>query len=548
MSKMRELLKQGKTNELWQLCCGFLDLSLDEFMNIQKQLLLEQIGLLRKSVMGRKIMGNGMPLTIDEFRAQVPMTTYKDYCPELIEKREDLLPVKPALWTKTSGRSGEYPFKLIPVTHRFWEEASLNFTAIAMLGSCREKGDIAFKKGFKLLHAAAPQPFLTGNVAHKLNEDMGFNFIPPINESENISFEERFNKGFKMAVSGGMDGFFGLAGILVAIGEKFKQGTGSRKSAELFKDPGKFFRLLRGLIKSKLAGRPIMPKDLWSLKVIISMGTDSKIYKDKIKELWGRTPLDVYGNSESTVMATQTWDYNDMVFFPNLNFLEFIPEKEHIRWQLDHSYQPKTVLLNEVKAGENYEIVITNFHGGILVRYRIGDIVRITSLRNEKLGINLPQMTFERRADDLIDLGFMRLTERVIWQSIENTGIPYIGWTAHKEIDENSRLHLYLELDENYITSTDKVASAIYEQIKKIDDGLYVYKDLPSLEKLIDFKPIEVTLLPKGVFSNYKNLMKLQGADFSHQKPPHINPSERIISMLISNNGNSMEKKVAIKN
>ncbi|GAI02544.1 unnamed protein product, partial [marine sediment metagenome] len=266
---------------------------------------------------------------------------------------------------------------------------------------------IPFKNGVKLLHAMAQTPFLTGTIAYKLKEELGFDFLPPLRESEEMSFEERVDKGFRLALSEGMTGFYGLAGVLVGIGEKFRQGSGNTKFSRLPSQPKILFRLAKGLIKSKLARRPMLPKDLWTLKVISSMGTDSTIYKERIKDLWGRVPLEVYGNSETTVIATQTWDYDGMVFFPNLNFLEFIPEKEHFKWQLNHSYQPKTVLLDEVEAGESYELVITNFHGGAMVRYRVGDMIRITALRNEKLNIDIPQMVFERRADDLIDLGFM---------------------------------------------------------------------------------------------------------------------------------------------
>lgn len=537
MSKINELLREGRHGELWQMCCGFLDLSLDQFMAIQRQLLLEQIELLRRCKLGRKVMRGAMPETVAEFRAQVPLTTYKDYCPELLEQREDVLPTKPDRWVKTSGRSGEYPYKWVPVSKKFWQEAGINFTAIAIFGSCSNKGEIAFKNGFKLLHAMAHPPYLTGNVASRLGEDLGFQFLPPLSKSENMSFEERVDKGFSMSFSKGMDGFFGLAGVLVAIGERFRQGTGNVRLARLLLQPHKLVRIIKGKIKSKLAGRPMLPKDLWSLKVIASMGTDSVVYKEKIKDLWGRAPLNVYGNSETTVIATQTWDYDGMAFFPNLNFLEFIPEMEHFKWQLDHSYQPKTVLLDEVKAGENYELVITNFHGGALVRFRIGDMIKITALRNEKLGINLPQMVFERRADDLIDLGFMRLTERVIWQAIESTGIPYKEWTARKEFEGQKvgkapMLHLYIEIKDDYAASEKDVATVVYEQIKKLDDGLYIYDDLASLERLIDFQPIKVTLLPGGVFDNFKNQRKAEGAALAHQRPPHINPSDTVLSLL----------------
>ena len=110
----------------------------------------------------------------------------------------------------------------------------------------------------------------------------------------------------------------------------------------------------------------MLPKDLWSVKGIISSGLDSSVYKDKIEKMWGKYPLDIYSCTEAGIIATQTWDYDSMTFIPNLNFFEFIPEKEHFKWQIDHTYQPKTVLLDEVKAGEVYEIVITNFHGGSL--------------------------------------------------------------------------------------------------------------------------------------------------------------------------------------
>ncbi len=527
MPKAAELLKEGKTKELWQMCCGFTDLSMDEFMNIQKRLLLEQLELLKGCELGRNIMNGANPSTVEEFREQVPMTTYVDYCPDLLDQREDILPARPIFWVQTSGRSGEYPHKWVPISRRFWEEAGKNFCAIAFFSSCKGEGDIRIESGDKLLHAVAQAPYLTGTIAYKLEEELGFEFLPSLRESEGMSFDERAEKGFKLALSEGMVGFYGLAGVLVAIGEKFKNGSGSMSLSQLLSQPRMLLRMAKGLAKSKLAGRPMLPKDLWTLKLITSMGTDSRIYRERIRDLWGRAPLEVYGNSETTVIATQTWDYDGMVFFPNLNFLEFIPEKEYSIWQLDHSYQPKTVLLDEVKTGESYELVITNFHGGAMVRYRIGDMIRITGLQNEKLNITLPQMVFERRADDLIDLGFMRLTERVIWQAIENAKIPYREWTAHKEVGGTAKLHLYLELDADYIASGEDVATAIYEQIKRLDDGLYIYKDLAVLEGLIGFKPIEVTLLPEGAFANYKNQQLAEGADLAHMKPPHTNPSKR---------------------
>jgi hypothetical protein len=281
----------------------------------------------------------------------------------------------------------------------------------------------------------------------------------------------------------------------------------------------------------------MLPKDLWSVKAIVGGGTDSAIFKRRVEELWGRCPLELYAGTEGGVYAMQAWDYEGMTFVPNLNFFEFIPEREWFKWQLDRSYQPKTVLLDEVKVGGNYEIVITNLHGGIMTRYRIGDMVRITSLRNEKLNIDIPQMVFERRADELIDIASLgRLTEKLIWEAIENTGIPYADWTARKEIIDNEpALHIYLELKGDYFASEKAVVAAIYQELMKLDDVYHfnayrvAYGDAV---KLLDSKPIKVTLVPQGAFSSYISQRQAEGADLGNLKPPHINPSDKVLSLL----------------
>lgn len=43
MATAIELLRQDRREEIWQAYCGFIDLSIEEFMTIQKELLLEQL-------------------------------------------------------------------------------------------------------------------------------------------------------------------------------------------------------------------------------------------------------------------------------------------------------------------------------------------------------------------------------------------------------------------------------------------------------------------------------------------------------------------------
>jgi len=532
MSKEAELFIQGKNEELWQRCCGFIDLSLKDFMGIQRRLLLEQIELLKKCKLGRSIMRGANPQTVEEFREQVPLTTYADYEPFLLTKNERALPGKPMFWQHTSGRSGEYPFKWIPVTARqFGEIRALLFACLAF-SCCKQKGEIAYKRKDKFLYALAPSPYTTGALIHAAPNEV-FDFLPPVKAAEDMSFEDRMQLGFKLALSEGLDLFFALSSVLVAIGERFSQRSESIDIKPLLGNPKALFRLLKGIIKSKLARRAMLPRDIWTLKGLASTGSDGSVFREKVKEMWGRYPLDVYGGTEGIIMATQTWDYQGMTFIPHLNFLEFIPEEESLKSRTDPSYQPSTLLLDEVKPGENYELTITNFHGGALIRYKLGDMIKITSLRNEQLNIDIPQMLFHARVDDMIDIaGFTRLTEKVIWQAIENTGLTYKEWTVRKEAKEKPILHLYLELKENGYLTSEQVAAAVHHELKKLD------QPYSELESFLGLQPLVVTLLPQNAFQGYMLRQQAAGADLAHLKPPHINPSDGIIDCLINGTGN----------
>src|SRR3972149_7882148 len=102
MSKLAELFKQDKYDELWQKCCGFIDLGLPDFMRIQRRLLLEQLELLKKCELGRQLINGANINSVKEFREEVPLTTYADYAPYLLKRRMDVLPRKPILWQHTS--------------------------------------------------------------------------------------------------------------------------------------------------------------------------------------------------------------------------------------------------------------------------------------------------------------------------------------------------------------------------------------------------------------------------------------------------------------
>jgi phenylacetate-coenzyme A ligase PaaK-like adenylate-forming protein len=224
----------------------------------------------------------------------------------------------------------------------------------------------------------------------------------------------------------------------------------------------------------------------------------------------------------------QAWNKQGLFFFPDAVFLEFIPEEEWGRQREDPEYQPCTVLLDEVETGQRYEVVITSFDGGPFLRYRMHDLVRFVSLRDEAAGIGLPSMVFAGRSDGLIDLaGFTgQMDEQLIWRAIHDTGIPYVDWVVRKEeATENAFLHLYIEVEDH--VEAEEVRVAVHDNIKSHNR---FYADL---ESMLDVRPLEVTVLAPGAFKSYTMEKLAAGADLAHLKPAHMNPPDETMSELL---------------
>ncbi len=145
-------------------------------------------------------------------------------------------------------------------------------------------------------------------------------------------------------------------------------------------------------------------------------------------------------------------------------------------------------------------------------------------------------MLFHSRADDLIDIASLgRLTERVIEEAVENSGIDYVDWVAAKEIiDDKPVLHFYLEPRDGYVASEEGAAVAIREQFRKLDRKYRCnfYSLIGDMETGLDLKPLQVTLLPRGVFSNYMNQWQAKGAGLSYTNISRINPPDEVLSLL----------------
>lgn len=519
-----ELFRLGNQEKAWSKYCGFLDLSLPEFMEIQRQLLLAQIDNVYDSPLAKRFMPE-KPNDISEFRRMVRLTTYDDYADVLMNKNEEMLAEKPYCWAHTSGRGGIT--KWVPYSERAIEMFSLVGVASIILACASRKGEIKFGSGIRILINLPPAPYMTGLLADILVPRLGARVIPPPDEYANADFETKLKAGFAIALRSGVDVLSSMSSVLIKMGERFSESSGSIKLNSRMLAPGILWRLVTGWLRSKKEGRTILPRDLWPLKGLSCYGMDTAIYKEKLKYYWGKEPFESYGATETGLLATHAWNKKYLTFVPSFDFLEFIPEDEWIKNRKDNNYQPSTVLLDEVKPGQRYEIIVTNFHGMPFLRYRLGDLVRVVALEDEETGIKLPQMVFESRADDIIDIaGFTRLDEKTIWQSIINAGLPFEDWSARKEYEgETPVLRLYLELK----CDADKadLEKMIHRELADID------ADYANLQSMLGVFPLRLHILSPGSFQRYLEEKRREGVNLAQLKPPHMNADDKVIGSLV---------------
>jgi hypothetical protein len=417
-------------------------------------------------------------------------------------------------------------FKWVPHSSEIFEKNVRSYIAAFILSMSSKKGEVNIRPGFRLLATIAPPPYTSGYIMLSLTRGISMQLIPPL-EDINLGFHERIRRGFQIALKDGVDIMGAVTSILARMGEEFSEQTRTMKLSVSMLHPKIIFRLLRAWIRSKREKRVILPKDIWSPKGIIASGLDTDIYKDTVAYYWGSTPHELYAGTEGLVYAMQSWTKKGMTFLPDMVFLEFLLYEELLKYQDDMNYQPSTVLLNELEEGKLYEVVVTQFYGMPLLRYRLNDIIKVIAMKDEESGINLPQIAFQRRTGETIDLaGLVQLDEKTIWRAIANTGIKYTDWSACKEYEHNqSFLRIYVELKEE--KEPAEVASMIDKQLRIVDTD---YKDIHDYLKL---QPVRLILLPSGTFQRYIDERIKEGADLAHLKPNHVNAPEVVIQRLL---------------
>ncbi|MCH7971365.1 MAG: GH3 auxin-responsive promoter family protein [Chloroflexi bacterium] len=513
----------------WERFTGFRNLTVEQFCEIQEQLLVEQIRTIGASKLGMRLLRMGKPRSAEEFRENIPFTTYADYTKYLDPIARKDLPSFEYMWVHTTGAQARY--KYVPYTRRAYTRMLDNLMGGFLLSTAREQGEVRIGPGSTIMYNVPPRPYLSGFVAFGMERRFGLKGILEPAVAEHMEFKTKVRTNFEAAMESKVDLIISLTSVLVSAGEQFEDSMALRKNGNNSRgNRAKLswrarLKLANAVLKAGLSGRRPRAGDMWDPKGIIGWGVDTPVFRDRVKGYWGVAPREIYACTEGGVMGVQSKGANGMVFNPYMNFLEFLPASEVARLEADPAYAAQTQLLCEVAPGEKYEVVISSYYGMPFVRYRLGHQIRFLEPSGAE---SLPEFEFLGRSDDRLDIaGFTRIDEKTMWQAVRDTGLPIGSWTARTESrDGKPILHLYAEADDGIAQA--EAEDKLHMALRAEDD---FYRDL---EDMLGIRPLEITLLPSGTWDRYYDSRLRQGLELHYLVPPRMNSSEDDVSELVN--------------
>ncbi|MCH8115494.1 MAG: GH3 auxin-responsive promoter family protein [Chloroflexi bacterium] len=513
----------------WERFTGFRNLTVEQFCEIQEQLLVEQIRTIGASKLGMRLLRMSKPRSAEEFRENIPFTTYADYTKYLDPIARKDLPSFEYMWVHTSGAQARY--KYVPYTRRAYTRMLDILMGGFLLSTAREQGEVRIGPGSTIMYNVPPRPYLSGFVAFGMERRFGLKGVLEPAVAEHMEFKTKVRTNFEAAMENKVDLIISMTSVLVTAGEQFDDSMARRKNGKKSRgNRAKLswrakLKLANAVLKAGLSGRRPRAGDMWDPKGIIGWGVDTPVFRDRVKGYWGVAPREIYACTEGGVMGVQSKGANGMVFNPYMNYLEFLPASEVARLEADPTYAAQTQLLCEVAPGEKYEVVISSYYGMPFVRYRLGHQIRFLEPSGAE---SLPEFEFLGRSDDRLDIaGFTRIDEKTMWQAVRDTGLPIGSWTARTESrDGKPILHLYAEADDGIAQA--EAEDKLHMALRAEDD---FYRDL---EDMLGIRPLEITLLPSGTWDRYYDSRLRQGLELHYLVPPRMNSSEDDVSELVN--------------
>lgn len=254
--------------------------------------------------------------------------------------------------------------------------------------------------------------------------------------------------------------------------------------------------------------------------IVTARGGTSDFYLQRFPDYFGDTPVfgGIYSSAEAMFGIVPRFNQDSAILAIETAFFEFIPRPE---WE---KAQPKTLLAEEVKVGERYRIVVSNYNG--FYRYDIGDVVEVVGFYE-----NAPLIVFRHRRGGLLSSTTEKTTEfhaiQVIEQLQQDFNLVLENFCL--TLAENETPPPYLVNIELSPGSTLREPQAFLQQF---DQKLKAIHTSYAVKRRDQVPPPRLRILAPGSFAQLQQQLIEQGTPEHHLKFPHITEDRKFLAGL----------------
>jgi hypothetical protein len=491
--------------------------------------------------------------TIEQFQERIPVLPYDGYEPyiERIARGEkNILTPDPVVYLNTtSGSTGKQ--KLIPVTRRF--QNSLGWANLTCIGFLSEALRVRGLKFGKLLVTNTAQ--LTGRTPAGIDYGPGGTGVMRMNK---FLYKQLFAHPYEtLTVADSLTRHYlcflfalrdpSMRGIIANFPMLILRTCNyfERYAEDLIQDleTGEFANWLKlePEIRAKLErqwsptptraaqlreilnseGR-LTPKLAWPglSYIATARGGTSDFYFERFPHYLDDTPVfgAVFASAEGTFSIYPDLNTDGSVLAIATGFFEFIPQDQ---WEAEH---PKTLLATEVKAGEYYRILMTNYSG--FYRYDIGDVVEVVGFYEKA-----PLIVFRHRRGGILSSTTEKTTEshatQVMQALQQEFGLLLEDFCI--TLSENEFPAHYLvnvELADNYTLSNPQAF------LRRFDEKLKEINVYYKAKRRDQVPSPRLRILASGSFAIVRQRQLLKGIPDSQLKFPHISEDRNFLAGL----------------
>ena len=256
---------------------------------------------------------------------------------------------------------------------------------------------------------------------------------------------------------------------------------------------------------------PIIPRIWPRMSWIGGIGTGGFFpYAKKMRKYSGKSiPFNnlCYAASESFMAVARHMGDESYVLIPDGGFYEFIPARAED--------ETRTLNIDELEVGEDYEIIITNLSG--FYRYRIQDIVRVTGYYNET-----PMLRFVYRKNQLVSIAGEKTNEEALRWAVNEfsiqSGLSVSDYSVFADLG-TSPGHYVILMEPGRIVPEDEVP-----HYRNIIESTLMRANPSYGEKVRSgvLQPLELVFVQQQTYLLYRDMMVMRGASPNQLKPVRV--------------------------